>query len=184
MNQQDRERWNNKYLQGFESDKNPSNLLVDFVHLANKGKALDIAAGLGRNSLFLAESGFFVDAVDISDVAIEKLKTLHQNINPIHADLKIYRPSENTYDLIINFNFLERSLFPYIKEALKKDGVLIFETFLEGSVAKTSRDFLLRKNELLHSFLSLHIVYYQEKQVINCKNEVSYKAQLVAIKKC
>ncbi len=76
------------------------------------------------------------------------------------------------------------SLFLYIKEALKKDGVLIFETFLEGSVAKTSRDFLLRKNELLHSFLSLHIVYYQEKQVINCKNEVSYKAQLVAIKKC
>lgn len=184
MNQQDRERWNNKYLQGFESDKNPSKLLIEFIHLSKKGKALDIAAGLGRNSLFLAENGFIVDAVDISDVAIEKLKTLHKNINPIHADLKTFRPSENSYDLIINFNFLERSLFPYIKDALKKDGVLIFETFLEGSPAKTNKDFLLRKNELLHSFLSLEILFYQEKQVITCKEEIAYKAQLVAIKKC
>ena len=35
------------------------------------GRALDIAAGRGRNSLFLAELGFEVDAVDVSDVAVE-----------------------------------------------------------------------------------------------------------------
>ncbi|WP_297889177.1 class I SAM-dependent methyltransferase [Sulfurihydrogenibium sp.] len=184
MNQEDRERWNKKYLQGFKGENNPSQLLVDFVHLANKGKALDIASGLGRNSLFLAQNGFLVDAVDISDVAIEKLKTLHPNINPIHADLKTFRPSENAYDLVINFNFLERTLFAYIKESLKKDGVLIFETFLEGSPAKTNRDFLLRKNELLHAFLSMEVVFYQEKRIINSDNEVAYKAQLVAIKRC
>jgi hypothetical protein len=60
---------------------------------------------------------------------------------------------------------------------------LIFETFLEGSPLKNS-DFLLRKNELLHSFLSLEIVYYQEKEVITCKNGKAYKAYLVAIKRC
>jgi len=116
-------------------------------------------------------------------VAIEKLKTLHPNINPIHQDLKIYRPEKDRYDLIININFLERILFPYIKEALKKNGVLIFETFLEGSPSKNT-DFLLRKNELLHSFLSLEIVFYQEKEVITCKNEKACKAYLVAIKRC
>jgi SAM-dependent methyltransferase len=184
MNDKDRERWNKKYLEGFLPKEEPSTILKDFIHLANKGKALDIAAGLGRNALFLAQNGFTVDAVDISDVAIEKLKNLHPNINPIHADLKEYRPPENTYDLIVNVNFLERSLFPYIKEALKEGGVLIFETFLEGSPSKNTKDFLLRKNELLHSFLSLHVVFYQEKQVITCNQETAYKAYLVAIKKC
>ncbi|WP_028950256.1 class I SAM-dependent methyltransferase [Sulfurihydrogenibium subterraneum] len=184
MNDKDRERWNKKYLEGFLPKEEPSQILKDFIHLSNKGRALDIAAGLGRNALFLAQNGFLVDAVDISDVAIEKLKNLHPNINPIHADLKEYRPAQNSYDLIVNLNFLERSLFPYIREALKEGGVLIFETFLEGSPSKTNKDFLLRKNELLHSFLSLHIVFYQEKQVITCNQESAYKASLVAIKKC
>ena len=180
---EDRERWNKKYLNGFAAEKDPSEVVKKFYHLAKVGRSLDIAAGLGRNSLFLAERNFIVDAVDISDVAIERLKTLHPNINPINEDLKIYRPEKNKYDLIININFLERSLFPYIKEALKKDGVLIFETFLEGSPSKNN-DFLLRKNELLHSFLSLEIVYYEESEVISCKNEKAFKASLVAIKKC
>jgi len=30
----------------------------------------------------------------------------------------------------------------------------------------------------------LEIVYYQEKEVITCKNEKAYKAYLVAIKRC
>ncbi len=179
----DRERWNKKYNEGFLGEKKPSDLLLHYYHLAKVGKALDLAAGLGRNSLFLAEKGFLVDAVDISDHAIEKLKTLHENINPIHADLKTFRPQPDSYDLIVNINFLERNLFPYIKESLKKDGVLIFETFLEGSPSK-NKDFLLRKNELLHSFILLEIIFYQEKEVVTCKNEKAFKAYLVAIKRC
>lgn len=180
----DRERWNKKYSQGFFEDEDPSDIVVNFSHLATVGKALDVAAGLGRNSLFLANLGFKVDAVDLSDMAIEKLKSLHQNINPIQADLKTYRPEPNGYDLIININFLERSLFPYLIEALKKDGVLIFETFTEGSPSKSNRDFLLRSNELLHAFLRLNIIFYQEKEVVNCRGEVAKKAYLVAKKSC
>lgn len=179
----DKERWNKKYSEGFLGEKKVSDILLNYYHIAKIGKALDLAAGLGRNSLFLAEKGFLVDAVDISDVAIEKLKKLHENINPIQADLKTYRSQTNNYDLIVNINFLERSLFPYIKEALKKDGVLIFETFLEGSPSK-NKDFLLRKNELLHSFISFEILFYQEKEVITCKDEKAFKAYLVAIKRC
>lgn len=180
----DRERWNKKYMEGFKRGKDPSKLLVDFISLATKGRALDIAAGLGRNSLFMAENGFFVDAVDISDVAIERLKTLHPHINPIHQDLRLFRPEPDSYNLIVNINFLDRTLFPYIKESLKKDGVLIFETFLEGTDFKTSMDYLLRRNELLHSFLSLDILFYQEKEVLSSDGKRGYKAYLVAKKRC
>lgn len=184
MSLSDRERWNKKYLQGFEADREPSKLVVDYYRYANVGRALDIAAGVGRNSLFLATNGFMVDSVDISDVAVEKLKSLHPNITPIQADLKEYRPKAEYYDLVLNINFLERSLFPYIIECLRKDGVLIFETFLEGSPSKTTRDFLLRENELIHSFLKLSVIYYEEKTVINHKGEEAKKAYLVARKRC
>ncbi|MCX7760358.1 MAG: class I SAM-dependent methyltransferase [Hydrogenothermaceae bacterium] len=180
----DRERWNKKYSEGFIGEKEPSEIVVKYYNLSQIGNALDIAAGLGRNSLFLAERGFKVDAIDVSDFAVEKLKSLHPNINPIHADLKSYRPEAEKYELIININFLERTLFPYIIEALKPKGVLIFETFLEGSPSKSSRDFLLRQNELLYAFLQLNIIYYEEKDVYTCKGEQARKAYLVAQKRC
>jgi SAM-dependent methyltransferase len=186
--EKDKERWNKKYLEGkFPLDK-PASIVTKYYKLAKTGKALDIAAGLGRNSLFLAEKGFKVDAVDISDVAVEKLSKLHPNINAIQADLDTYKIPENEYDLIININFLSRRLFPYVKEGLKKDGILIFQTFLEEKepdlAVPSNRDFLLRKNELLHSFLSLRVLFYKENKVVKCGGEKSYLATLVAKKEC
>lgn len=180
----DRERWNSKYIQSFVGETEPSELLVEFTSSVCVGRALDVAAGFGRNSLFLAERGFIVDAVDISDIAIERLRSLHENIIPIHADLAKFRPPPNMYDLIVNVNFLERSLFPYLVEALKVGGFLLFETFMVGSPSKTNKDFLLRKNELLHAFLNLRVMFYQEKIVINKNGEEAYKAYLVAKKEC
>ncbi len=186
--EKDRERWNKKYSEGkFPLDK-PAPFLTKHYRLANVGNALDIAAGLGRNALFLAEKGFKVDAVDISDVAVEKLSKLHPNINPIQADLDTFVIPENKYDLILNINFLSRRLFPYIKEGLKKDGILIFQTFLKGDEPDLSvpsnPDFLLRKNELLHSFLPLRILFYKEQKVVKCDGTKSWLASLVAKKEC
>jgi len=40
------------------------------------GRALDLGAGDGRNSIFLAAHGFTVEAVDLSPAAVDKLKQL------------------------------------------------------------------------------------------------------------
>ncbi|WP_457641482.1 class I SAM-dependent methyltransferase [Persephonella sp.] len=183
--EKDREKWNKRYSEEEFPWKEPSEIVKKFFHLAKIGKALDIAAGLGRNSLFLAKKGFKVDAVDISDVAIQKLKSLHKNINPIHEDLDRFNICENRYDLITNINFLNRRLFPQIIEGLKKDGVLIFETFLmEKKTERNKKEYYLRNNELLHSFLKLNIIYYEEKIKEKPTGEKSFVASLVAIKKC
>ncbi len=186
--EQDRERWNKKYSEGKFPLEKPSELLVKYIDLAPKGRALDIAAGLGRNSLFLAEKGFKVDAIDYSDIAVQKLKSLHPNINPVQADLDTYRIEENQYDLIINFNYLNRRLFPQIIYGLKPDGLLIFQTFLdgeeEGLAQPSNPDFLLKKNELLHSFLRLRVLFYKEEKVTKCDGSTSYQASLVAKKEC
>jgi tellurite methyltransferase len=164
----DREKWNAKY--GDAADEMPVCGAVQRFHTlaAVGGHALDIAAGLGGNSLFLADKSFHVDAMDISDIAMDRLEGRHPGITTICTDLDQYRIPAGRYDLIINIHFLNRRLFPLIIEGLKPGGVLIFETFLEGDPQATAedvnRDYLLRPNELLHAFLKLHILYYEEKE--------------------
>ena len=183
--EKDREKWNKKYGENNYASQ-VSEHLKKFYALARVGKALDIAAGIGVNSLFLADKGFTVDALDISDYALEKLKQKNSLIHTIETDLDSYVIEQEKYDLIVNIKFLHRRLFPYIKEGLKKEGILIFETYLETEDINLqryfNRDYLLRKNELLHSFLSLRILFYSEEKTEFLPGETIYKATLVGQK--
>lgn len=178
----DKHRWNEIYIKENFPEK-PSQIVKDFYHLAQKGKALDLACGAGRNAIFLQKKGFDVDAVDISDVAISKLKKKNSKINSFTADLDTFEIPQNQYDLILNINFLNRNLIPKIKDGLKKEGVVIFETFVLNKEAKT-KDFYLRENELLRLFIDFYIIYYEEKDVKRDDGRMGRKAYLAAIKKC
>lgn len=162
--------WNAKYTIGaYASSKNPGRLLIELFPLLPRGKALDIACGEGRNAIFLAKNGYNVDAIDISDIAIERGKKTAEKdgikTNFIQADLENYQIPAETYDLIVNFNYLQRTLIPAIKNGLKKDGVVLFEAFtLEQQAIGPPKnpEFLLKPNELLKLFGDLHIFYYRE----------------------
>jgi SAM-dependent methyltransferase len=161
----DRIKWNAKYRKG-DYPTAPAGIVREFSRLASGRMALDLAAGNGRNALFLAEQGFEVDAVDISEAGLEMAAPAHMGIRPICADLDIFDIPSERYDLILNILYLNRRLFPQIREGLKTGGVLIFETLLEmpgkGDCTEHCRDYFLRPNELLHSFLSLRILHYHE----------------------
>jgi len=181
---EDKKRWNEKYSQNSEKSR-PSSLLKDYIDHAHVGKALDIACGKGANTLILHEKGFEIDAVDISDVALQQMiKTAM--ITPIEADLDRYHITPNHYDLIVNTNFLNRRLFTQIKDGLKPAGLLIFETFMlahgDFRAPTMNVEYLLRKNELLHAFIGLDVIYYEEKIVTNAKEERVKIASLIAKK--
>ncbi len=182
----DRQKWNTRYREQ-EFPGEPSRIVTRFARLAKKGRALDIACGMGRNALFLVEQGFIVDAVDISDVALAHFQHHSENIRCIHADLDTYAIPLATYDLIININFLQRRLFPGIIAGLRPGGILIFETFVNSEYEAAfnhpvNPEYLLKENELLHAFLSLKIVYYEEKVETRCKDKPRMIASLVAQK--
>ena len=181
----DKERWNHRHVDKPISTE-IAKIVENFSSYATVGKALDIAAGAGRNTHYLAEKGFVVDAVDYSDVALSKIKDI-ATINKIEADLDTYLFDVNSYDLIVNCNYLDRRHFPLIKEALKEGGVLIFETFImttdEGYHQPSNLDFVLRTNELLHAFIGLDIVYYEERDDVNNNDEKVRIASLVARKR-
>ena len=181
---QDRLKWNEKYqTAGYPVEY--AAILNQFIVPTHGKKALDIAAGNGRNALFLANQGYTVDAVDISDAGLRLFTGKHPNIHTVCADFDHFDIPANRYDLIINIKFLNRRLFPYIREGLTPGGILIFQTFLDAPEQKNSRpacrDYLLRENELLHAFLSLRILFYNEAEKRD-NGEMSALASLVAMK--
>lgn len=73
------------------------------------GRALDLAAGEGRNALWLAERGWTVTAVDFSGVALDRARTLARQrlgahadrLRPVEADLRDYVPEPRGHDLVV-----------------------------------------------------------------------------------
>ena len=181
---QDRVKWNEKY-QTASHPTEPAAILKNYRVLARGQKALDIAAGNGRNALFLADQGFTVDAVDIADTGLRLFAGKHPNIHPVCADLDHFDIPANRYDLIVNIKFLNRRLFPYIREGLAPGGILIFQSFLDTPAEPPERphcrDYLLRENELLHAFLPLRVLLYSEAQESE-NGVISALASLVAMK--
>ncbi len=184
----DRSRWNQKFAKDQIAGQRPSSLLQAHYALTTGNIALDIAAGLGRNAEFLAEQGFQVLALDISDTAAKQLGTLGlPGIQPVQIDLDLFRPPAERFDLIVNCKFLDRRLSPYLQESLRPGGVLIFESSLKCALPEVDQpgnpDFLLRPNELLHLFLGLQVVYYEEALITDeLSGNKTNLARLVALK--
>jgi len=81
--------------------------------------------------------------------------------------LEIYKLPKDAYDVVACFYYLQRSLIPQIKEALKPGGMVIYETYTienweRGFEGPKNRDYLLKTNELLDLFKDLTIIYYRE----------------------
>jgi len=168
----DQTRWNDRFeKKEFALGREPNPFLKKHTHLLPKGKALDIASGEGRNAVYLAQHGFEVDAVDISEKGLRKARKLAQQkgvgINTLLVDLDQYQIQKERYDLIANFYFLKRHLIPRIKKGLKKGGKVIFETYLLehrtlGTGGPKQAKYFLKPNELLRLFKNFRILFYRE----------------------
>ena len=180
----DKTRWNAKH-QNVPMPNDPSDIVIKHVKPSHGKRALDIACGTGRNTHYLAKLGYEVDAVDISDYALSQIGRTNQ-INTIESDLTNYSISPNSYDLMININYLERKLFSSMIEGLANGGILIFETFITAHEAgyhnPSNPDFLLRSNELPIVFSALKILFYEERDDINMYGEKVKIASFVGMK--
>ena len=113
----------------------PAQFLVENIDLLPRGRALDIAMGSGRNAIYLAKMGFQVEGVDVSREAVEETLARARDegvsIQIQVEDLeKIPYLDEEVYELVICFNYLQRSLMPQMKNWVKPGGMLVYETFI------------------------------------------------------
>ena len=165
--------WDLKYERGLPSLTEPDpfflSAYMQFVEpsLPSAGSALDLACGLGRHALWLARRKWRVSGVDLSDVAIEKLKRAaiecQVGLDLFVGDASGYKFVPERFDLIILFYHLERSLFPRIDSALKPGGFLISKMSLRWDMA--GADDALHRNELPSLVPELQVLHHQERPV-------------------
>jgi tellurite methyltransferase len=170
----DRVKWNERYAgAGLYLGRAPSRFLAENItlikELAPGEKALDIACGEGRNSIFLARNGFDVTGLDISEEGLAKAGQWAEAEGLLVAfrcvDLETFAFRE-AYDLIINFNFLLRGLVPLMVDALNPGGVILFDTILDSPTLEAfhNRVYLLQPGELREIFSPFpgEILLYEE----------------------
>lgn len=120
--------------------------------------------------MYLAALGFDVDAVDISDVAIDALRVaaaVHGlSVHPRRMDLEQGALPIARYDVIVQINYLQRDLFGALAQALKPGGLLLLETFTRADAEELANGldsrFLLEHNELPSAFSDLQVLHHRE----------------------
>ena len=169
-----------------ENGLEPAQFLVDNVEILPKGRVLDVAMGFGRNAIYLARLGFKVEGVDISSEAVNTaLISAGKTGITIKAqvvDLEDYTIEKDAYEVIICFNYLQRSLIPQIKDGLRKGGMIVYETFIidQAPLGKPKNpDYLLKHNELLDMFRDFRCMRYREGVLPGPKAIASIIAQKV-----
>lgn len=147
-------------------------VLEENTHLLpSTGSALDVACGAGGNALLLATHRLEVDAVDISEVALQKLSGFAQtrglHITTQCLDLEAVSLPPKRYDIVVCSHYLYRPLCASLVDRLNPGGLLFYQTFIANKLDKQGRGprsqaFLLQNNELLSLFRELQLVYFRE----------------------
>jgi hypothetical protein len=129
----DRERWNAKWRERNADLDMESALLSDHAQLfPRRGKALDLAGGAGRNSMWLLRRGMHVTLVDVSDVALDKAEArakaagVGERLKAYHLDLEVPElPFAPGFDVVLLMNYLDRERRDEFARLLVGDGILV-----------------------------------------------------------
>ena len=170
MSQADRERWDQRWGEGGHSDGEPPEWLAELEEeLPRTGRALDVASGSGRAALWLARRGLTTLAIDVSPVGLKRLEAsaarqgLHVETRVL--DLQREPPPAGPFDVVTCFRYLQRDLFPALRDRLSPGGVLVCELMTRSNLERhdhPSERFLLELNELPGLVAPLRVAYYRE----------------------
>lgn len=155
--------------EGFHWGLNPSSAVKNILHLKSQGTVLDIGVGEGRNALFLAQNGFAVTGIDISEEGIKKFTQEAQkrglHVHGIVADITTAELEK--YDVILAINLLQfltkekaYATIEKMKKHAEPDGINIIQVFLKEN--QGSFPYLFSKDELKTLYSDWDILLYKE----------------------
>jgi 2-polyprenyl-3-methyl-5-hydroxy-6-metoxy-1,4-benzoquinol methylase len=142
--------------------REPSALVKRVAGVRKPGRALDIAMGQGRNSIWLAKAGWTVSGYDISDEALRQAGTGAEaagvKIETKLASHDDYQLGQEQWDLIVmSFAFTKLNDEAYMKrvrDSLKKGGVLLVEGFNGGAPPE--------RNMVLKAVLDYRVLLFED----------------------
>ena len=174
----ERERWNQKYREasGAGTWTVPDPFLAQafskyILPLFPCGaSALDLAGGAGRHAIWLAQQGWEVTLIDISETGVEQAR---QNAGPLAShihfvvdDLTRFKASQTQFEVVMAFFYLERKIFSEMVKVVRPGGLLVYKTHTLAQAKMTGGPknpaHLLEPGELLRLADGLRILHYQE----------------------
>lgn len=169
----DRTRWDQRYASGdyaaSSAEWAPAWFRDIEPWLPAGGSALDIAAGAGRVSRWLALRGYAVTAVDISPVGLALAREAVESdgliLTTAEVDLETEPLPPGPFDLVTCFHYWQPGLFPGIADRLAGGGILVAEIFTVPNLERNerpSRRFLAEPGELKQACHPLEVLYYWE----------------------
>ncbi|KTG26935.1 class I SAM-dependent methyltransferase [Haloferax profundi] len=167
------DKWDERFSEGtYPTDPEPSPVLRAYVDTFPDGRALDVAAGTGRNAIFLAQHGYDVDALDQSAAGLEIVDEraaaadISNRVQTVQADATEYEYPVGAYDVVTLSFFRTLDRLGDIKAALKPGGILFYQHHLQSSspatVGPSTDRYRFQSNELLRACLDMTVLYYEE----------------------
>lgn len=175
--------WDQRYgAAGFLYGTEPNAYLARQRHLLASGKkALAVADGDGRNSVWLARQGLAVDAFDLSPVAVAKARELAQQaavaVNYHACDCEAWPWVPQAYDYVVAIFIqfaapaLRQRLFANMMASLKPGGYLILQGYVPtpqelAAMGPDLLDHLYTEPLLRSAFAAMRIVDLQVYQAV------------------
>jgi SAM-dependent methyltransferase len=171
----DRARWNEKHAGAsrheheHEHEHEPEPFVVAALkrvaelHPSVPRTALDVACGGGRHAIALARAGLDVLAVDASDVALDlTMRRAGREscaVRAMRRDLDEGLP-RGRFGVVLCTRFLDRRLWPALREAAAPGGLLVFQTFVAGRSGMSER-FCLREDELRRELAGFEMLAFE-----------------------
>lgn len=141
-----KEMWQARYAaEHYVYGTEPNTFLRDAVHDLPPGDVLCLADGEGRNSVFLAEQGHRVTAVDISENGVEKARKLAAargvDVTTVIADLATYDLGESRWDLVVSIfahtpEAVRRRVHAAMATALRPGGRIVLEAYTPAQIGR------------------------------------------------
>ncbi len=142
--------------------REPSGFVKKIAATRKPGRALDIAMGQGRNSIWLAKNGWTVSGYDLSEEALRQAAALAREAR---VSLDIRRSTHEEFDLgreqwdliVMCYAFTNLSDEAYMQrvyDSLKAGGLLVIDGF--GGAPPT------QVNPVLKHLMNYHVLYFED----------------------
>ena len=189
--QDPRKTWEKRYTApDYQPNMEPVPFLVKMIQGLPPGQAICLAAGTGRNAIFLAQNGYQVTAIDISQAALhwcdQISAKLGVEVKTLEADLLAFDLGNEVWDLATNLYFYEPSIFRGLKKAIRPGGHILFQTYSQAQKkfawGPSNNAFLVHPQDLEDEFKDWELIYFEETEYTNLQNKNESVIQMLARK--
>ena len=138
--------WDRRYGgEDYEFGTEPNEFLAERLPSLPRDAAMCVAEGEGRNAVFLAQAGYAVSSVDLSEAGVEKTRRLAADrgvrVDASVGDLATFDLGREQWDLVVSIFAhmpadMRRDLHRRIVQSLKPGGVLLLEAYTPDQIGR------------------------------------------------